>query len=95
MIGAAVPAWEATSVPPAGALRRSNVEERTRRLLPAISLAAVGFLVLGALLMIPEWSLVITFGGLFAIVIGAALLTPILTLCLDDGWRAVATGTPG
>jgi putative ABC transport system permease protein len=85
MIGAAVPAWEATSVPPAGALRRSNVEERTRRLLPAISLAAVGFLVLGVLLMIPEWSLVITFAGLFAIVIGAALLTPILTLWMMDG----------
>jgi putative ABC transport system permease protein len=29
-IGAAFPAWEATSVPPAGALKRSNVEERTR-----------------------------------------------------------------
>jgi putative ABC transport system permease protein len=85
VIGAAVPAWEATSVPPAGALRRSNVEERTRRVLPAVSLGAVGFLVIGALLMIPEWSLVITFVGLFAIVIGAALLTPILTLGIMDG----------
>jgi hypothetical protein len=28
LIGAAIPAWEATSVPPAGALKRSNVEER-------------------------------------------------------------------
>ena len=37
LIGAAVPAWEATSVPPAGALERSNVEERTRRLLPWLS----------------------------------------------------------
>ncbi len=85
LIGAAVPAWEATSVPPAGALRRSNVEERTRRLLPVISLAALGFLGLGALLMIPEWNLVVTFAGLFAIVIGAALLTPILTLWMMDG----------
>jgi putative ABC transport system permease protein len=85
LIGAAVPAWEATSVPPAGALRRSNVEERTRRLLPAISLAALGFLVAGALLMIPEWNLIITFMGLFAVVIGAALLTPILTLWIMDG----------
>ena len=85
LIGAAVPAWEATSVPPAGALRRSNVEERTRRLLPVISLAALGFLGLGALLMIPEWNLVVTFAGLFAIVIGVALLTPILTLWMMDG----------
>jgi putative ABC transport system permease protein len=85
LIGAAVPAWEATSVPPAGALRRSNVEERTRRLLPAISVAALAFLVVGALLMIPEWNLIVTFAGLFAIVIGAALLTPILTLWMMDG----------
>jgi putative ABC transport system permease protein len=87
LVGAAVPAWEATSVPPAGALRRSNVEERTRRLLPAISLAALGFLGVGALLMIPEWNLVITFAGLFAVVIGAALLTPILTLWMMDGMQ--------
>jgi putative ABC transport system permease protein len=85
LIGAAVPAWEATSVPPAGALRRSNVEERTRRLLPLISVAALGFLGVGALLMIPEWNLIITFAGLFAVVIGAALLTPILTLWMMDG----------
>jgi putative ABC transport system permease protein len=85
LIGAAVPAWEATSVPPAGALRRSNVEERTRRLLPVISMAALAFLALGALLMIPEWNLIVTFAGLFAIVIGAALLTPILTLWMMEG----------
>ena len=30
----------------------------------------------GIVLLIPPWNLVITFGGLFAIVIGAALLTP-------------------
>ncbi len=85
LIGAAVPAWEATSVPPAGALRRSNVEERTRRLLPLISLAALAILGLGALLLVPKWNLVIAFAGLFAIVIGAALLTPILTLWMMDG----------
>lgn len=79
-IGAAFPAWEATSVPPAGALKRSNVEERTRRALPWLSLAGVGFLTLGAGLMLPEWHLIITFAGLFAVVIGVALLTPALTL---------------
>jgi putative ABC transport system permease protein len=92
LIGAAVPAWEATSVPPAGALRRSNVEERTRRLLPAVSLAALGFLVLGALLLIPEWHLAVAFGGLFLIVIGAALLTPILTLWLMEGVQRLLRG---
>lgn len=85
LVGAAVPAWEATSVPPAGALRRSNVEERTRRLLPWVSLAALGMIAAGVLLLIPSWSLVLTFGGLFLIVIGAALLTPLFTLWLMRG----------
>ncbi|MFN3981369.1 MAG: ABC transporter permease, partial [Caldilinea sp.] len=79
-IGAAFPAWEATSVPPAGALQRSNVEERTRRALPWLSLVGVGFLAVGAGLMLPEWNLIITFAGLFAVVVGVALLTPMLTL---------------
>ena len=85
LIGAAVPAWEATSVPPAGALKRSNIEERTRRLLPWLAVAAVGCMGLGLLLMIPAWNLVLTFAGLFAIVLGAALLTPLLTLWLMQG----------
>ena len=84
LVGAAVPAWEATSVPPAGAFKRSNVEERTRRLLPWISAAGLLLFGLGLALLIPEWSLVLTFGGLFALVIGAALLTPILTLWLME-----------
>jgi putative ABC transport system permease protein len=79
-IGAAFPAWEATSVPPAGALKRSNVEERTRQVLPWLSLAGIGFLVAGAGLMAPAWNLIITFAGLFAVVIGAAFLTPVFTL---------------
>ncbi|HHW85738.1 MAG TPA: FtsX-like permease family protein [Chloroflexi bacterium] len=84
-IGAAFPAWEATSVPPAGALKRSNIEERTRRVLPWLSLAGVGCLALGAALMLPEWNLIITFAGLFAVVIGVALLTPVFTLWCMTG----------
>ena len=95
LIGAAVPAWEATSVPPAGALKRSNVEERTRQALPWVSLAALVFLAVGALLLIPEWNLFITFGGLFAIVIGAALLTPVLTLWLMEGVQWLVRGRGG
>jgi len=92
MIGAGFPAWEATSVPPAGAFRRSNVEERTRRALPWLSLAGIGAMLVGALLMIPEWSLVITFAGLFLSVIGMALLTPALTFLLMSGVEWVVRG---
>ncbi len=80
--GAAIPAYEATSVPPAGALKRSNVEERARALIPWISLGGIGLLALGAALLIPEWNLIIAFAGLFAVIIGGALLTPLLTLGL-------------
>ncbi|HQY91817.1 FtsX-like permease family protein [Caldilinea sp.] len=91
-IGAAFPAWEATSVPPAGALKRSNVEERTRQVLPWLSLAGIGLLVAGAGLMLPEWNLVVTFAGLFAVVIGAALLTPVLTLGMMAGVQRLVQG---
>ncbi|MCB0115630.1 MAG: FtsX-like permease family protein [Caldilineaceae bacterium] len=80
LIGAAIPALEATSVVPAGAFKRSDVEDRARRLLPWISGAAVLLLLLGLGLLLPEWNLIITFGGLFAVIIGFALLTPMLTL---------------
>ncbi|MCC6457097.1 MAG: ABC transporter permease [Caldilineaceae bacterium] len=80
IVAAAIPAYEATSVAPAGALQRSNIEERSRRVLPWISVAALLLLVIGGLLLIPEWSLVIAFAGLFVIIIAAALLAPSLTL---------------
>lgn len=88
-LGAALPAFEATSVPPAGALRRSSVEESARRALPWITGVAALLLGGGALLLIPEWNLIITFSGLFAIIVGAALLAPLLTLGLMRGVQRI------
>lgn len=85
LLAAAIPAFEATSVPPAGALKRSDLEDRTRQLLPWISLGAVALLALGLALLLPEWNLVIAFGGLFAVILGGALLTPLLTLLSMTG----------
>lgn len=82
LLGAAVPAWEATSVPPAGAMRRSNVEERIQQALPWVSGAGVALLALGGVLLVPDWSLWMAFGGLAAVVLGAALLTPLALLGL-------------
>lgn len=81
-IGAALPAWEATAVPPAGAFQRSQIEQRSRQLLPWIACAAIVLLAIGALLLIPEWNLIVAFAGLFAVIVGCALLTPMLTLGL-------------
>jgi putative ABC transport system permease protein len=76
---AIVPALEATSVPPAGAMRRSNVEERTRSALRWVTAAGVALLAAGALLLAPDWGVGIAFAGLFAVILGSALLTPMLT----------------
>jgi putative ABC transport system permease protein len=82
ILAAAIPAYEATSVAPAGALQRSNIEERSRRALPWIGVAAIALLAIGTLLLIPNWSLIIAFGGLFVIILGSALLAPPFTLGL-------------
>lgn len=79
-VGAAfVPSLDAMRTPPAGSLRRSLLEEQAVKLLPAITAVAIALNLLGAvLLFIPSDSLVISFGALFAIVVGGALLTPIV-----------------
>lgn len=89
LVAAVVPAYEATSVPPAGALKRSDVEEKVRAALPWISLGGALLLIAGVLLLIPEWSLVLAFTGLFGIIIGIALLTPGLTLLMMTGLQQV------
>ena len=82
LIAAALPAYEAANVPPTSALQRSTIEERTRTALNWVSAIGVGILLLGTAMLIPEWHLIITFIGIFAIIIGISLLTPILTLAL-------------
>ncbi len=82
LMAAVLPAYEATNVPPASAIQRSNIEERAYTALYWVSGVGVGVLLLGVALLIPEWHLIITFVGIFAIIIGISLLTPILTLGL-------------
>ncbi len=94
-LGAVVPAYEATSVPPAGALRRSNVEERARAVLPWISGAGLVLIAAGALLLIPDGHLSVSFAGLFGIVLGGALLTPLLTLGIMAAMQRILTSRAG
>ena len=82
LIGAALPAYEATNVQPTSALQRSNIEERVRTALNWVSAIGLGILLLGTAILIPEWHLIFTFVGVFTIIIGISLLTPILTLGL-------------
>ncbi|MBK8021627.1 MAG: ABC transporter permease [Chloroflexi bacterium] len=77
LLAAFIPAYDATRTPPAGSLRRSQVEERTRRLLLPLTVLAAGLIGIGLLLLLlPTTSLFISFGALFCVVVGGALLTP-------------------
>jgi len=85
-IAAALPAWEAASVPARAALSRSGLETKARH---AVTWLAFGGLVLGGLgvglLSLPTRSLASSFGGTFAVVVGFAMLTPLTTVLLMRG----------
>ena len=81
LIAAVIPSLAATNTPPAGSLRRSQVEEQTRRLLIPVTLAALALNLIGVLLLlIPTNSLVVSFASLFSVVVGGALLTPFVLI---------------
>lgn len=78
VIAAIIPSLEATRTPPAGVLRRSDVEQRAWRLLPALTLGAL--LLIGAgigVLRVDTRDLMTSFAGLFMVLVGGALLTPV------------------
>lgn len=85
LLAALLPAFEATSVPPAGAIQRSSIESKARQALPRLAAAGLLLGLVGAAMLIPDWNLVVAFGGLFAVILGAALVTPALTLLLMEG----------
>ena len=58
-------------------LRRSDIEQRTRQRLPLVTVGALLLIAGGVgVLRIDTRDLVISFGGLFMVLIGGALLTP-------------------
>jgi putative ABC transport system permease protein len=81
ILTAAPPAWEAASVPPRAALYRSSLEDKARKIVVGVSIGGLIFIAIGALLLllIPTNNLVISFGGTFAVIVGFAMLTPIIT----------------
>ena len=77
---AAPPAREAASVSPRAALSRSGLEAKAQRAASVAALAGVALGVVGiAALAVPTNSLLASFGGTFLVVLGFALLTPLVT----------------
>ena len=83
MITAALPAWEAASVPPRAALLRSGLESKARGQVGWAALAGVVFGGLGlGLFSIPSNSLGLGFIGTLAVVVGFALLSAVFLVGL-------------
>lgn len=86
VVTAAIPAWEAATVPPRAALVRSGIESKTRQLVMGAAAVGVILLIAGAgVLMIPTRDLVLSFVGTFVVVMGFALLAPVTMLILMRG----------
>jgi putative ABC transport system permease protein len=80
LVAALAPAWEATRVPPTITLRRSSAETALARSAPRWALAGTGLVALAiAGLATSGRSLFASYAGLFAILLGAALATPLAT----------------
>jgi putative ABC transport system permease protein len=91
VITAAIPAWEAASVPPRAALVRSGIESKTRQMVRGAAVAGAVLLVAGGgVLMIPTRNLVLSLVGTFVVMMGFALLAPPALLVLMRGASPLA-----
>jgi putative ABC transport system permease protein len=78
LLAAVVPALEATGTPPGAAIRRAALEARLRRAVPRAAGTGLAVLAGGAVVVAGAGrSLAWSYVGLFALVLGAALLTPL------------------
>lgn len=90
------PAYEATSTPPRDVMRRSTIETGVRKILPAVSAAGAGLILLGVgVQLYPSRSIPLSFGGLFSIVAGYALLSPGAATLLVRGIQPVLAAAFG
>jgi putative ABC transport system permease protein len=96
---AALPAREATQVPPRATLARSTLESGLRRRLPAAALSGGVLLTLSAVLLaLPGGGLAAGFVALFGVILGFTLLTPgalLLVLRPLPALLARVGGVPG
>ena len=83
LLAALAPALEAGSAPPRVTLLRSSSEEKMRRMVPRVAWAGLGLFLGGVgLLAVPSRSIGLSFSGLFLVMLGLALTTPLGTVLL-------------
>jgi putative ABC transport system permease protein len=87
---AALPAWEASTIPPQAALSRSGLEKKTRRNVLWMASGGFALIILGGLLFLfPFNTIVFGFAGTLAVVVGFALLAAITMVFLLRGLAPV------
>ena len=77
LLGAAIPAWEATGYRPRLAMARSVLEERTRRVLPFVTLTGLGIIALAlVVLAVSGRDLVAGLAAALMLILGFSLCAP-------------------
>lgn len=94
VVATLVPAWHAARTPPLTTLSRAALEQAARRGVPLWALFGLLLLVAGLLLALAlPGGVIMSFAGLFAVVLGAAMMTPLVIRVLH---RILAhAGLPG
>ena len=81
LLAAALPAWEAATVQPRLALSRSVLESKIQSAIVRVARWGMAAVIAGAaILAIPTRNLIVSFAGITAVVIGLAVLTPLVTV---------------
>ncbi|MFW5947197.1 MAG: FtsX-like permease family protein [Gemmatimonadota bacterium] len=90
LAAAAPPALEGALTHPRAAMLRSELESGLRRRLPVVSWSGVVLAAAGGLVLRGSTSVDGSFVGLFGVILGMALLTPLATVVLMRGLRPLA-----
>ncbi|MCC7160938.1 MAG: ABC transporter permease [Anaerolineae bacterium] len=92
LLAAALPAYEASSVPAVTVLQRSDLEDRIRRFLPSLNIFGVIMLAVGAgILVFGQSNISLLFVGVFLVLFGLVMYVPVLTIFV----MRLATATIG
>lgn len=93
---AAPPAWEAASVPPRVAMSRAGLEDKASAVV--LKAAYAGLFLAGtglAILLVPTNSLLVSFAGTFAAIIGFAMVTPRLSALMMRAFQPLSSRLMG
>ena len=79
LVATLIPAWQAARTPPLTTLSRAALEQAARRGVPLWALCGLVLLLAGLVLaLVLPGDVIMSFAGLFSLVLGAAMMTPML-----------------